>query len=227
MQDAACNKAVATLQTGLFGLMQVGRKFSISEIYWIASAMRESIATIPHIKGTSGKCDLRFAEFSDVCPNRRSRGPRTDWINLIKLFIKRLIRKMTNWPTSWKVIFGDHTTQQIILRVAFGDRTRLPRKKHGKSIFGNFWDRRMGALFIHISESINLNMRLGTVLEKSLAIHLESVKSIRKVARVASRQWQLMTSPNPTTPSSSHQTRPVRITHNHRGGGGWSRRSPI
>lgn len=39
-----------------------------------------------------------------------------DWINLIKLFIKHLIRKMTNWPTSWKVIFGDHTntTQQII-----------------------------------------------------------------------------------------------------------------
>lgn len=76
---------------------------------------------------------------------------------------------MTNWPTSWKVIFGDHTTQQIILRVVFGDRARFPRKKHGKSIFGNFWDRRMGALFIHISESINLNMRSGTALEKPLA----------------------------------------------------------
>lgn len=89
-----------------------------------------------------------------------------DWINLIKLFIKHLIRKMTNWPTSWKVIFGDHTTQQIIFP---GGVAEAP-KTWKIDFVGWRAGMRTKNLFVHISKSINLNMRSELSMRKRSAI---------------------------------------------------------
>lgn len=102
-----------------------------------------------------------------------------NWLNKFnKTFIKRLIRKMTNWPTSWKVIFGDHATQQANYFIRANRAPKTWKIDSRRFVWSGEWEANL--LFIHISKSINLNMRFRAAPEKLFPLYWQFIFHWRK-----------------------------------------------